>query len=122
VGVVVVGETPYAEFFGDRESLTLAPEDHAAIANLKKAGLRVVVVVISGRPLALDEALGEADAVVAAWLPGTEGQGVADVLFGDYKPTGKLSFAWPHSAQHARDAGAGSVPEPLFARGFGLSY
>ncbi|HWX25777.1 MAG TPA: glycoside hydrolase family 3 C-terminal domain-containing protein, partial [Vicinamibacteria bacterium] len=90
-GVVVVGETPYAEFSGDREDLTLSKEDREAIANLKKAGIPVIVVVISGRPLVLGEALTMADALVAAWLPGTEGQGVADVLFGDYKPTGKLS-------------------------------
>jgi hypothetical protein len=56
-----------------------------------------VVVVVSGRPLILGDALSQADAVVAAWLPGTEGQGVADVLFGDYKPTGKLSFTWPRT-------------------------
>ncbi len=59
-------------------------------ANAKKAGVPVVVVLLSGRPLILGDVLDRADALVAAWLPGTEGQGVADVLFGDYKPTGKL--------------------------------
>ena len=91
VGVVVVGETPYAEGFGDRRDLALGQEDLDAIANVKKAGIPVVVVVFSGRPLILGERLTQADALVAAWLPGTEGQGVADVLFGDYKPTGKLA-------------------------------
>jgi beta-glucosidase len=121
-GVVVVGETPYAEFFGDREDLTLAKEDREAIANLKKAGIPVIVVVISGRPLVLGDALTMADALVAAWLPGTEGQGVADVLFGDYKPTGKLSFSWPRSPSQIPINVAGSASDPLFARGFGLSY
>ncbi len=106
-GIVVVGEEPYAEFFGDRETLTLDAEDVAAIANVKKAGIPVIVVVVSGRPLALGDAVTKsADAIVAAWLPGSEGAGVADVLFGDYKPTGKLSFAWP----------------PSYAFGYGLTY
>ena len=122
VGVVVVGETPYAEFEGDREDLALAAEDLAAIANVKTAGIPVVVVLISGRPLILGEALGHGDAIVAAWLPGTEGQGVADLLFGDYRPTGKLPFSWPRSM--------GQIPinvgdpgyDPLFAHGYGLTY
>jgi len=97
VAVAVVGETPYAEMLGDREDLTLAKEDLDVVANLKKAGIPLVVVVVAGRPLILGDALEMADAVVAAWLPGTEGAGVADVLFGDYKPTGKLSFSWPRS-------------------------
>jgi beta-glucosidase len=63
----------------------------------------------------LGDVLGEASAVVAAWLPGTEGQGVADVLFGDYKPTGKLSFTWPKAV------GKGTA-DPLFAYGYGLKY
>ncbi|HEY3121987.1 MAG TPA: glycoside hydrolase family 3 C-terminal domain-containing protein, partial [Vicinamibacteria bacterium] len=122
VGVVVVGETPYAEFKGDRADLTLAKEDVAAIAAVKKAGIPVVVVLISGRPLVLDDALTMADAWVAAWLPGTEGQGVADVLFGDYKPTGKLSFSWPRSMEEIR-VNVGREPyNPLFPFGYGLSY
>jgi len=122
VGIVVVGETPYAEMMGDRQDLTLSKEDVAAIENMKSAGIPVVVVLLSGRPMIIDQALGKCDAFVAAWLPGTEGQGVADVLFGDYKPTGRLSFSWPRSmAQvpiHARDANY----DPLFKYGFGLTY
>jgi beta-glucosidase len=122
VGVVVVGETPYAEFKGDREDLSLDKEDLAAIANVKKAGIPVVVVVVSGRPLILGDALTQADALVAAWLPGTEGQGVADVLFGDYKPTGKLSVTWPRSmAQIPINVGDAKY-DPQFAYGFGLTY
>jgi beta-glucosidase len=120
--VVVVGETPYAEFLGDREDLSLTKEDREAIANVKKAGIPVVVVVISGRPLILGDALTMADALVAAWLPGTEGEGVADVLFGDHKPTGKLSFSWPRSASQLPIPIGSSAYDPLFAYGFGLTY
>jgi beta-glucosidase len=121
VGVVVVGETPYAESNGDREDLSLGAEDVDAIARVKKAGIPVVVVVVSGRPLVLGGVADTADAIVAAWLPGTEGEGVADVLVGDYKPTGKLSFTWPRSnAQLPIHAGAGK--DPLFPFGFGLTY
>jgi len=122
VGVVVVGEKPYAEFFGDREDLALDKDDLAAIANVKKAGIPVVLVVVSGRPLILGDALGQADAVVAAWLPGTEGQGVADVLFGDYKPTGKLPFSWPRSMQQIPINVGDRNYDPLFPYGFGLTF
>jgi len=122
VGVVVVGETPYAEFKGDREDLSLDKEDLAAIANVKKAGIPVVVVVVSGRPLILGDALTQTDALVAAWLPGTEGEGVADVLFGDYKPSGKLSVTWPRSmAQIPINVGDAKY-DPQFPYGFGLTY
>jgi beta-glucosidase len=122
VGVVVVGETPYAEFLGDRTDLTLAKEDLAAIANVKSAGIPVVVVVVSGRPMILGEAATQADALVAAWLPGTEGQGVADVLFGDYKPTGKLPMSWPRSMDQIPINVGDPKYDPLFPFGFGLSY
>jgi beta-glucosidase len=115
VGVVVIGETPYAEMKGDRPDLALAPEDIAAVKTMKAAGIPVIVVLVSGRPMILGDVLDQASAVVAAWLPGTEGQGVADVLFGDYKPTGKLSFTWP------RSVGQGTAA-PLFAYGYGLKY
>src|SRR5262249_59287585 len=122
VGVVVVGERPYAEFEGDRADLSLDPIDQAAIANVKKAGIPVVVVLLSGRPLILGDALAQADALVAAWLPGTEGTGVADVLFGDYKPTGKLSFSWPRSLEQIPINVGDAKYDPLFAYGFGLTY
>lgn len=122
VGVVVIGEKPYAEFFGDRRDLSLDQEDLAAIANVKKAGIPVVVVLVSGRPMILGDALTSADAVVAAWLPGTEGQGVADVLFGDYKPTGKLPYTWPRSNEQLPINVGDSKYDPLFPFGFGLTY
>jgi len=122
VAVVVVGEAPYAEFFGDREDLSLAKEDLEAVAAVKKSGVPTVVVLLSGRPMILGDALAQADAFLAAWLPGTEGAGVADVLFGDYKPTGKLPFTWPRtSAQLPINVGDASY-DPLFSYGFGLTY
>ena len=122
VGVVVIGERPYAEGNGDRTDLALAQEDVDAVANMKAAGIPVVVILFSGRPMILGGVLDQADAVVAAWLPGTEGEGIADVLFGDFRPTGKLSFAWPRSmAQVARHPGDKEY-DPLFGFGYGLSY
>jgi beta-glucosidase len=115
VGVVVIGETPYAEMKGDRSDLSVSQEDVAAVSAMKSAGIPVVVVVVSGRPLILGSVLEQANAVIAAWLPGTEGQGVADVLFGDYKPTGKLSFSWPRSMEQLKS-------NPQFAFGYGLHY
>jgi beta-glucosidase len=106
VGIVVIGETPYAEGRGDRADLSLAPEDIAAVKRMKSTGVPVVVIVISGRPLILDPILNDADAIVAAWLPGTEGEGITDVLLGAYKPVGKLSFTWPSQ----------------FKYGYGLTY
>jgi len=124
--VVVIGELPYAEGVGDRVSLELDPEDVAVVKKVKQAGIRTVVVLVSGRPLILEPILGVADAIVAAWLPGSEGDGVADVLFGTYNPTGKLSHTWPKSmAQIPINVGPnGEKPKevPLFEYGFGLSY
>jgi beta-glucosidase len=122
VGVVVVGETPYAEFKGDRDDLSLDAEDLGAIARVKKAGIPVVVVVISGRALVLGDALGQADGLVAAWLPGSEGAGVADVLFGDSKPTGKLPVTWPRSIAQVPITVGSAGYDPLFPYGFGLTY
>ncbi len=122
LAIVVVGEEPYAEMEGDVESLDLALEDVAAVTAAKDAGVPVVVIVLSGRPLILGDVLEKADAVVAAWLPGTEGTGVADVLFGDHEPTGRLSFAWPRSMEQV-PLGHGAAPQdPLFPLGHGLGY
>jgi len=81
----------------------------------------VAAVLLSGRPLILGEALEVSDAFVAAWLPGTEGQGVADVLFGEYKPTGRLSRAWPRAIEPA-SAQMNPKSESLFPIGFGLPF
>lgn len=122
IGLVVIGEKPYAETGGDREDLRLAPEDVAAVKAMKNAGLRVVAILLSGRPMIVDDILNDCDALVAAWLPGTEGRGVSDVLFGDFSPVGKLSFSWPRTlAQIPINLGDRNY-DPLFPYGFGLTY
>ena len=119
---MVIGEKPYAEGNGDRADLALAKEDVDAVHQMKSAGIPVVVILISGRPMMVNDVLDQADAFLAAWLPGTEGQGVADVLFGDYKPTGKLSFSWPRSmAQMPMNMHSANY-DPLFKVGYGLKY
>jgi len=121
IGIAIIGEKPYAEMFGDRAELRLDNEDVGVIARMKSQGLRVVAIVVSGRPLVIDEILPQADAIVAAWLPGTEGDRVADVLFGAHKPGGKLSFSWPKGTSttfHVGEAGY----EVLFNLGYGLTY
>ena len=121
--IVVVGEMPYAEMKGDRADLSLAPGDAALIQKAKASGVPVVTVLYSGRPLVLGKSLAASDAFVAAWLPGTEGSGVADVLFGDCKPTGKLPRPWPHDNSELNSAAfVPPAAPPLFAPGFGLTY
>jgi beta-glucosidase len=97
VGIAVVGEFPYAEGKGDREELSLSSFDQQLIRTLREHSRKLVVVIISGRPLVITDVYQVADAWVAAWLPGTEGNGVTDVLFGDYPFTGKLPYTWPRS-------------------------
>ncbi len=122
VGVVVIGEKPYAEFFGDSADLVLAKENFATLTNMKKTGIPLVVVLLTGRPVILGDIPAQSDALLAAWLPGSEGQGVADLLFGDFKPTGKLSHSWPRSiSQLPLNAGDKNY-DPLFPLGYGLSY
>ena len=122
VGLVVIGETPYAEMEGDRESLVLDKEDLAAIDRIKKAGVPVVVIIVSGRPLIIADELDKWAGLIAAWLPGSEGKGVTDVIFGDYNPTGRLSVSWPRSMEQIPINFGDSDYDPLFEYGFGLSY
>jgi len=122
VGVVVVGEMPYAEMMGDRADLKLSQTDADAVAAMKSAGIPVVVVLYSGRPMILGSVLDQANAVIAAWLPGTEGNGITDVLFGDFKPTGKLSFSWPRSMDQVAKHSGDKDYNPLFKLGYGLTY
>ncbi|MEJ0091850.1 MAG: glycoside hydrolase family 3 N-terminal domain-containing protein [Limisphaerales bacterium] len=120
--VVVVGEMPYAEMKGDRSDLSLAPADAELIKKANATGVPVVTVLYSGRPLILGTALEQSDAFVAAWLPGTEGEGIADVLFGDFKPTGKLPRPWPRNNSELNSAAfADAGAQPLFTSGFGLT-
>jgi beta-glucosidase len=120
--IAVVGETPYAEGAGDRPSgMGLDSTDLNTISTLRAAGVPVIVVLVSGRPMDIASQLPNWNALVAAWLPGTEGQGVADVLFGVVQPTGKLPMTWMSSASQ-QPINPGDGKTPLFAQGFGLGY
>ncbi|HKG59846.1 MAG TPA: glycoside hydrolase family 3 N-terminal domain-containing protein [Pyrinomonadaceae bacterium] len=121
LGIVVIGETPYAEWMGDRQSLELSEEDIAVVEKMKQAGMPLLVVLISGRPLIINKVIEKADAFVAAWLPGTEGRGVTDVLFGDYRFLGKLSFSWPRSMDQIPINAGDRNYNPLFKCGYGLT-
>lgn len=126
VAVVVFGEQPYAELRGDIRTLEFEPGDKQALALLKKlkaAGIPTVSVFLSGRPLWVNPEMNQSDAFVAAWFPGSEGEGVADVLVGgktDFH--GTLSFSWPKNAgQFTLDKGMPGY-DPLFPLGYGLTY
>ncbi|MGI5215351.1 glycoside hydrolase family 3 protein [Plantactinospora sp. CA-290183] len=122
VAVAVLGETPYAEGRGDRPGgMGLDATDLATLATLRASGVPVVVVLVSGRPLDIAAQLPEWDALLAAWLPGTEGAGVADVLFGAQPPTGTLPVSWMASASQ-QPINDGDGKAPLFPYGFGLDY
>lgn len=118
--IVVIGEEPYAEFKGDRQDLNLSAADAALIEKAKATNARVITVLYSGRPLVLNSALDQSDAFVAAWLPGTEGQGITDVLFGERAPTGKLPRHWP--ANNEQLSVDHIVGNSLFPAGYGLTF
>ncbi|WDE06275.1 glycoside hydrolase family 3 protein [Thalassomonas viridans] len=131
VAVVVFGEQPYAEYDGDISTIEYQAgnkQDLALLKSLKAQGIKVVSVFISGRPLWVNAELNQSDAFVAAWLPGSEGNGVAEVLFskanGDinYDFVGKLPFSWP--ASNGQNELNHNTPDyqPLFAYGYGLTY
>jgi beta-glucosidase len=122
VVVVVLGEDPYAEGSGDRAKLELGPQDLALFEAVKRSGKPIVLVLLSGRPLILGDVLDASSAVVAAWLPGTEGDGVADVLYGAYKPTGKLSISWPANMSQVPINVGDPRYAPLFPYGHGLTW
>jgi beta-glucosidase len=122
-GIVVLSEKSYAEFLGDSASVkTLPVADFAFLKQLKDQGKKVIAIVVSGRPVLITEHLANADAWIAAWLPGSEGDGVADVLFGDYAPTGKLSHSWPKDDKQVAINFGEPGYDPLFKLGFGLTY
>jgi beta-glucosidase len=118
IGIAVIAERPYAEGEGDRADLSLTKNESELIERMRARSQKLVVLIVSGRPLVITDYLDMADAWVAAWLPGTEGQGIADVLFGDVPFTGKTAFSWPASMDQV-PLGAGTG-EPLFPLGFGL--
>jgi beta-glucosidase len=120
--VAVVGEKPYAEFMGDRPgAMGLDEEDLRTIERLRASGVPVIVVLVSGRPLDVAAELPRWNALLASWLPGTEGRGVADVLFGVTRPTGRLPVTWMKSADQ-QPINRGDGKAPLFPFGYGLTY
>jgi beta-glucosidase len=131
VGIAVIGETPYSEGCGDLPnpqctgrptSTSLDDADVQVVQKMKQAGLRTVVVLVVGRPMIIDAILPIADAIVVAWLPGTEGAGITDVLFGDVHPTGKLPHSWPRSAAQIPINYGDASYDPLYSYGYGLTY
>ncbi len=125
LGIAVVGEKPYAEGWGDTTYPILSMEDLQAIKNLQASCDRVVVVIVSGRPLFIKNEVDSFDALVAVWLPGAEGAGIADVLFGDKPFTGTLPLPWPSHAEQLPVTSEGVTADGtavLFPRSFGLRY
>jgi hypothetical protein len=129
--IVVFGENPYAEWFGDVKSLEYqagTKSDLALLRRLRAAGIPVVSIFLTGRPLVINEELESSDAFVVAWLPGSEGGGLADVLFRkpngrvNHSFTGKLSFSWPRDVSQTAINRHDANDEPLFPYGFGLTY
>ena len=126
VGIVTVGELPYAEGLADAADLRLSTQDVKIIKQVRTKVDKLVVVIISGRPLVITDQYQTADAWVAAWLPGSEGEGVADVLLGDDAFTGRLPYTWPRSngqlpINENNAAGKTGCDAPLFPFGYGLS-
>lgn len=118
--IVVVGEPPYAETFGDSLNLTISEPGPSTIKNVCGT-VKCVTVIISGRPVVIQPYVSLMDALVAAWLPGSEGQGVADVLFGDYGFTGTLSRTWFKTVDQLPMNIGDKHYDPLFPFGFGLT-
>lgn len=118
--IVVVGEHPYTEMFGDSSNLTIPDPGPSIITNVC-GQLKCVVVIISGRPVVIEPYMSVIDGLVAAWLPGTEGQGVADVLFGDHEFTGKLSRTWFRTVDQLPMNIGDQNYNPLFPFGYGLT-
>jgi beta-glucosidase len=127
VGIVVLAEDPYAEGVGDSADISLTGREVGLLTKVKKQSKSVVVILLSGRPRVITDALPLAEAWVAAWLPGTEGGGIADVLFGDFPFTGKTAYSWSRSNEQLpininNSAGKTGCDAPLFPSGYGLTY
>lgn len=118
--IVVVGEAPYVETFGDSLNLTMTQPGPSTITNVC-GSIKCVVVVISGRPVVIEPYVGSMDGLVAAWLPGSEGQGVVDVMFGDYGFSGKLARTWFKNVDQLPMNVGDPHYDPLFPFGFGLT-
>ena len=132
VVIIVVGETPYAEFFGDiggemdAYELTLKEKHQQYVEAYSKKGIPVVVILISGRALVTAKQIDQSSAFVAAWLPGSEGQGIAEVLYGDFDFKGKLPHSWPKSEEDFKGKYGPNYwdnsQKPQFPLGYGLKY
>ena len=132
VAIIVVGENPYAEFFGDigHESntlqLTLTEAHQKYIKTYQEKGIKTIVVLVSGRPLVVTKQIQKSDAFIAAWLVGSEGKGVAEVLFGDFNFSGKLPHSWPKSVEDFKGKYGPNFWDdsikPLYPIGYGLKY
>lgn len=125
VGIVVVGEQPYAEGIGDLSDLNLSQADIQVMTDLRAHSKKLVVIILSGRPLIITEQFNLAEAWIAAWLPGTEGMGVADVVFGDVPFTGKLPYTWPRANKQLpinkyNSTNLTGCAAPLFPYDYGL--
>lgn len=121
--IVVFGENPYAEWEGDLRTIVYdSPRDITLVRRLRAAGVPVVSVLLSGRPLWVNPYLNASNAFVAAFLPGTEGGGVADVLFGAFDFKGTLPFSWPKLPTQVTLNHGDAAYDPLFPLGFGLTY
>lgn len=123
VGIVVVSEKPYAEGWGDNPKPQLEKTDELAVQRMRRVADRVVIVSLAGRPLFISESIASADAFVASWLIGSEGAGVADVLFGDKPFTGTLPIDWPLNPEQLpikTDGTTANGTAPLYRRGFSL--
>jgi beta-glucosidase len=127
VGIVVLAEAPYAEGAGDAADLSLTDDELELLQKVKGQSQALVVILLSGRPRVITEGLPLAEAWVAAWLPGTEGTGIADVLFGDTPFTGQTAYSWPRSNEQLpinvnNAADKTGCDAPLFPLGYGLAY
>lgn len=122
VAIVATGENPYAETMGDRTDLVMDPFETDIVDKLVKKKIPVVMVMFSGRPLIVSGEIQKWNAFLAAWLPGPEAGGIADILFGDYNPTGKLSVSWPKDMGQFPVFLRDTEYKPLFKYGFGLRY
>ena len=119
VGIVVVAERPYAEGVGDSSTLALPDIDLALVAKMRPLVGKLVVVIISGRPIVLGD-VASADVVVAAWLPGTEAAGLADVLLGDKSFVGTTPYTWPKAPADAPRVGKAACDGAVYPVGYGM--
>lgn len=120
--IVAVGEYPYAEWEGDREDIRLNKKDRDLISKIENTGRPFITILVSGRPMVVTDEIKMSDAFIASFLPGTEGEGVADIIYGKVKPTGRLSFSWPISNDQIPVNFNSEENSPLYPIGYGLTY